>query len=219
MATKKSTPVAQSKQAFEPLVYADNTRHTCIVFSIDEDIVHYIPLSVAGFQIITEPKLLFMAERGPMADYPVKHAAKLYAGYACDFGATKAAIEKLVELSGCNSAVIETALAKSKSLLQKGAVPIVPVAKPPSGKAAKAVASVEKKQRELFKPTRTLTYVPSLKSTAGDVARNLIMEGKLTDAAIFKAVCKAEPTAKDHVKWYRGDLRRKGYMPPAEVLK
>jgi hypothetical protein len=60
------------------------------------------------------------------------------------------------------------------------------------------------------------------KETASSMFKELIMEGKLTDDAIFKKVQAKyglDEGKRNYVTWYRYDLRRKGQKPPEPVEK
>lgn len=92
-------------------------------------------------------------------------------------------------------------------------------AEPAAATAAKAKAS--KPAKDVKAPVTATDAAPKeKKATAGNLFKDLIMAGKLTDDQIFVAVKKEfglDDSKRGYVKWYRNDLKKKGQNPPDAV--
>ena len=200
MAKKPATkPVVPSSP-----VRADHNRHTCIEVKREDGVVHYIPLSIEGFELCTMSAERFDAEFQPLPDYPVERAAKLYAEYATQLGGSSEAMKALAAFTTVTQKDIDMATVKKAAAAAKktpAAKKVAPAKKPIPGRAPKTAKPAGEK-----------------KPSAATMFKDLIMEGKLTDAQIFAKVQKEyglDDNKRSYVKWYRNDLAKKGMKPPA----
>lgn len=88
--------------------------------------------------------------------------------------------------------------------------------------AKKTSTKTEEKPAKAGKKAAAPKEKKLLTGRRGGVAstfRELIMQGKLTDDAIFAEVRKRHPEVtpekRSYVAWYRNDLKKKGENPPA----
>lgn len=190
-------------------VRADHNRHTCIEVKREGETVHYIPLSIEGFELCTMSAERFDNEYLPLPDYPVERAAKLYAEYAASLGGSTEAMQALAAFTTISQKEIDMATAKKAAAAAKtpAKTAAVKTKKPIPGRGPKAA-----------KPTKAAKEPGERKPSAANMFKDLIMEGNLTDAKIFEKVQKAfglDDNKRSYVKWYRNDLTKKGMKPPA----
>lgn len=213
-----------------PRVYVDRAKHTCIEVSRDKGIVYYIPLGAGDGLALEKCSLAkFDDLYKPATNYPVEKAARLYAEFAQNLGASKEAMKILAEI--CPTIInkeIEMATAKQASTVAKKAAAAVvakanaknpkEVKKPEVKKKVepKAVASTKKPDPKTVKiPERREST--ERRETAAHMFQDLIMEGKLTDNQIFAKVQDKFDLSDDkrtYVRWYRNKLAKSGKNPP-----
>jgi hypothetical protein len=205
-ATKKTTPPAT--------VRADHNRHTCIEVRREGGIVHYVPLSIDGFELCTLSVERFDSTYDPLPDYPVDRAAKLYTEYATQLGGSLEAMQALAVFTTVTQKDIDMATTKKAAAAAK-TPPVkkpVPAKKPIPGRAPKAALAPK-----AAKASKVPKAAGEKKPSAATMFKELIMEGKLTDAQIFAKVQKEyglDDNKRSYVKWYRNDLVKKGEKPP-----
>lgn len=208
-AKKAAKPEAKPK--FIPIVAVDHQRRTMIVFERDEDVVRYIPLEIDGFDVKVIAVEEFDRWWKPLVSYPTERAAKLYASYAANLGATEAALKVLSSLTTLTQKEIEMATAKkaAKAATKSDAAKKA-AANSKTGKAAKPAKEA--------KAAKTPAAPKEKKPTASAMFCDLIMAGGKTDDQIFKEVQKKFQLSDDkrsYVKWYRNKLTKDGKKPPA----
>lgn len=209
--TPSKKPAKKDPPKFQPVVVSDYNRHTAILYDRDDDVCRFIPLDVEGIDIAVKPVDEFDRHWKPLVDYPVERAAKLYAGYAANLGATEDALKILGTLTTLSTKEIEMATAKKAA-----------TAASKKDKAAKAAAnsktkSAPKASAKTAKPAKAAAPKEK-KETASAMFCELIMAGKLTDDQIFAQVQKKFGLSDDkrsYVKWYRNKLTKDGKKPPA----
>jgi hypothetical protein len=211
--TPSKKPAKKDPPKFQPVVVSDYNRHTAILYDRDDDVCRFIPLDVEGIDIAVKPVDEFDRLWSPLVDYPVERAAKLYAGYAANLGATEDALKILGTLTTLSTKEIEMATAKKvataankKAAAAKAAANSKTKSAPKAAKAAKAE-----------KPAKSAAPKEK-KETASAMFCELIMAGKLTDDQIFAQVQKKFGLSDDkrsYVKWYRNKLTKDGKKPPA----
>lgn len=208
----KKTIIKKVAVAASP-VRADHNRHTCIEIRREGETVHYIPLSIEGFELCTMSAERFDNEYLPLPDYPVERAAKLYAEYAASLGGSTEAMQALAAFTTISQKEIDMATAKKAAAAAKtpAKTAAVKTKKPIPGRGPKAA-------KPAAKPAKAAKEPGERKPSAATMFKTLIMEGKLTDAQIFAKVQKEfglDDNKRSYVKWYRNDLVKKGEKPPA----
>lgn len=201
-------------------VCADFNRHTCIEVSRQAGLVKYIPLNIAGMELLEMNSSEFDRTYSQLNDYPVEKAAQLYAEYAAQLGGTKEAMQALATFVPLTPKEIEMATTKKAA---SAAAKTETAAKAKAAKPA-AKTAVTKETKAKAAPAKT-AKAPAAKKEAGEkkpsaanMFKDLIMEGKLTDDQIFAKVQKEfglDDNKRSYVKWYRNDLTKKGMKPPA----
>jgi hypothetical protein len=199
-------------------VCADFNRHTCIEVSRQAGLVKYIPLNIAGMELLEMNSSEFDCTYSQLNNYPVEKAAQLYAEYAAQLGGTKEAMQALATFVPLTPKEIEMATTK------KAASAAVKTETAAKAKAAKPAAKTAVTKAKAPAPAKT-TKAPAAKKEAGEkkpsaanMFKDLIMEGKMTDDQIFAKVQKEfglDDNKRSYVKWYRNDLTKKGMKPPA----
>lgn len=202
-------------------VCADFNRHTCIEVSRQAGLVKYIPLNIAGMELLEMNSSEFDRTYSQLNDYPVEKAAQLYAEYAAQLGGTKEAMQALATFVPLTPKEIEMATTKkaasaaAKTETAAKAKAAKPAAKTAVTKETKAKAAAPAKAA---KAPATKKEAGEKKPSAANMFKELIMEGKLTDDQIFAKVQKEfglDDNKRSYVKWYRNDLTKKGMKPPA----
>lgn len=202
-------------------VCADFNRHTCIEVSRQAGLVKYIPLNIAGMELLEMNSSEFDRTYSQLNDYPVEKAAQLYAEYAAQLGGTKEAMQALATFVPLTPKEIEMATTKKAA---SAAAKTETAAKAKAAKPAAKTAVTKETKAKAPAPAKT-TKAPAAKKEAGEkkpsaanMFKDLIMEGKLTDDQIFAKVQKEfglDDNKRSYVKWYRNDLTKKGMKPPA----
>lgn len=224
-------------------VRADYYRHTCLELSRTETRVSYIPLGDGTLDVREAGIDAFEEEfMHVMSDYPPAKAAQLYVQFALHLGATPAAMKALGNFVNVSKKEIEMATAKP---VTGGTAKPTPAVKKAAGDA-KTPPAAKKATVAAGKPAAAAKTAPAAKTTAAKPEKapkvtvekkpaapkekkeraptassrfqELIMEGKLTDDAIFAAVKKEFGLSDDkrsYVAWYRNYLAKKGKNPPA----
>lgn len=202
-------------------VCADFNRHTCIEVSRQAGLVKYIPLNIAGMELLEMNSSEFDRTYSQLNDYPVEKAAQLYAEYAAQLGGTKEAMQALATFVPLTPREIEMATTKKAAT---AAAKTETAAKAKAAKPAAKTAVTKETKAKAAAPAKA-TKAPAAKKEAGEkkpsaanMFKDLIMEGKLTDDQIFAKVQKEfglDDNKRSYVKWYRNDLTKKGMKPPA----
>lgn len=196
---------------------ADSGRHTCIEIFRDHNYVHHIPLaSDGGLQIVTMDIKEFDDRYYELTGYPVEKAARHYAEYAMRLGASPEAMNHLAKLCTITEEEIKMATAK------KAATASTKATKAASTKA-NSKTTVKKEPAAKKAPMPKKAPAPKKingekRESAAQMFKDLIMEGKLTDAQIFakvKAKYGLDDSKAGYVKWYRNHLDKQGMNPPA----
>ena len=181
------------------VVHADSNRHTCIELGRSSNMVAYIPLSIEGLDLQRMTEAEFDRTYKPLQDYPADRAAKLYTEFALESsGATQEAMQALAKLTTLTPKEIEMATAKKSTVKE-------PAAKAAPAKTTKPAAKAERA------PRKTADGKPS----CAERFRELIVEGKLDDDAIFAKVQKEyglDDDKRRYVSFYRFDCKRKGLI-------
>lgn len=202
-------------------VCADFNRHTCIEVSRQAGLVKYIPLNIAGMELLEMNSSEFDRTYSQLNDYPVEKAAQLYAEYAAQLGGTKEAMQALATFVPLTPKEIEMVTTKKAAT---AAAKTETAAKAKAAKPAAKTAVTKETKAKAAAPAKA-TKAPVAKKEAGEkkpsaanMFKELIMEGKLTDDQIFAKVQKEfdlDDNKRSYVKWYRNDLTKKGMKPPA----
>lgn len=202
-------------------VCADFNRHTCIEVSRQAGLVKYIPLNIAGMELLEMNSSEFDRTYSQLNDYPVEKAAQLYAEYAAQLGGTKEAMQALATFVPLTPKEIEMATTKKAA---SAAAKTETAAKAKAAKPAAKTAVIKETKAKAAAPAKA-AKAPAAKKEAGEkkpsaanMFKELIMEGKLTDDQIFAKVQKEfglDDNKRSYVKWYRNDLTKKGMKPPA----
>lgn len=199
-----------SSKSETALVCSDRQRHTCIEVARQAGLVKYIPLNIAGMELLEMNSSEFDRTYSPLNDYPVEKAAQLYVEYAAQLGGTKEAMQALATFVPLTPREIEMATTKkaasaaAKTETAAKAKVVKPAAKTAVTKETKAPAAKKEAGEK--------------KQSASSMFKDLIMQGKFTDDQIFAKVQKEfdlEDNKRSYVKWYRNDLIKKGEKPPA----
>lgn len=194
-------------------VCADFNRHTCIEVSRQAGLVKYIPLNIAGMELLEMNSSEFDHTYSQLNNYPVEKAAQLYAEYAAQLGGTKEAMQALATFVPLTPKEIEMATTK------KAASAAAKTKTAAKAKAAKPAAKTAvAKTTKVTKAPAAKKETGEKKPSAANMFKDLIMEGKLTDDQIFAKVQKEfglDDNKRSYVKWYRNDLTKKGMNPPA----
>lgn len=187
-----------------PAVCADRQRRTCLLVAITASTAEFIPLSIEnGFNVEKMPAKEFSELYQQLADYPPSRCAALYAQYSMTVGASPEALECLGRLTKLSQKEIDMATAKKSAAKAAKSAAEKPAAKAPKA-AAKSAAPAEAKAKKTG-------------TSAAQMFKDLIMEGKLTDDKIFEKVQAAhglDDKKRSYVGWYRKDLIKKGMTPP-----
>lgn len=208
-------------------VLADHNRHTCIEISRQSGLVHFIPLSITGMELIEISTKEFDDTYKPLKDYPVEKAAKLYAEYAAQLGGTKEAMLALADIIPLTPKEIDMATAKKTASAETK--PATKVAKPaktaaktatkpvtkPAAKAAVVKVPAKTAAAKTAAPAKAAKATGDKPQSAADMFRSLIVEGKLSDDEIFAKVQKAhslDDNKRRYVSFYRFDAKRKGLI-------
>lgn len=195
----------------KPVVHADFNRHTCIELGRSGNMVDYIPLSIEGLDLQRMTEAEFDRAYKPLQDYPADRAAKLYTEFALESsGATKEAMQALAKLTTLTPKEIEMATAKKSTVKE-------PAKKAAPAKAAKPAAKVAptKTTKPAAKAERAPRKTADGKPSCAERFRELIVEGKLDDDAIFAKVQKEyglDDDKRRYVSFYRFDCKRKGLI-------
>jgi hypothetical protein len=210
-----------STKAGTARVCADFNRDTCIEVSRQAGLVKYIPLNIAGMELLEMDSSEFDRTYSQLNDYPVEKAAQLYAEYAAQLGGTKEAMQALASFVPLTPKEIEMATTKKAA---SAAAKTETAAKAKAAKPAAKTAVTKETKAKAAAPAKA-TKAPAAKKEAGEkkpsaanMFKDLIMEGKLTDDQIFAKVQKEfglDDNKRSYVKWYRNDLTKKGMKPPA----
>ncbi len=164
-------------------------------------VVRCIPLSEGGFVVETVGAYEFDHKFKEIVGYPVERCARLYAGYSQHLGASHEAMDELAKLVPVTEQQKEKAMAKKPSISTASKKP-----------GTKSTLTAKRGEPRASKEPR------ERKESAADMFRTLIMEGKLTDDAIFSAVKKKhglDDSKRNYVAWYRNQLKKDGKKPPA----
>lgn len=208
-----------SPKAGAARVCADFNRHTCIEVSRQAGLVKYIPLNIAGMELLEMNSSEFDRTYSQLNDYPVEKAAQLYAEYAAQLGGTKEAMQALATFVPLTPKEIEMAtIKKAASAAAKTETAAKAKAAKPAAKTAVTKASAPAKTTKTTKAPAAKKEAGEKKPSAANMFKDLIMEGKLTDDQIFAKVQKEfglDDNKRSYVKWYRNDLTKKGMKPPA----
>lgn len=229
------------------LVHVDHERRTALEVDRDETTVCYLTIDTQeGFKVHRTDIIDFIRRFKPLEDYPAERCAALYASYARDLGATEEAMRYLKKFTSITQEDITMATAKSstraaapapsktvdqakkneaqalqaslKTGTRSGSLP----AHGPSKPAGKPVVKMADTPKVTSKnpPAKKEKPEKEARRTAASEFKRLIMEGKLTDSAIFAQVQKEfglDDKKRSHVAWYRFDLRRNGEKAPDKL--
>lgn len=234
-----------------PTCHVDRSRRTCIVLERTKSHVKLIRLGtedgyLKSFEVESLDAKSFDGDWQQLPDYPADKAARLYAGYARDIGATEEAMHALAKLTTVTNEDITMATAKKAAAAVKTPVKKGNLAQtneegtrkaalrtgtkkedlPANGKAkAEPKAAKKPAPAKAEKPKGGVAGKPGTKTnalgieTAADMFRALIREGKLTDDEIFKKVqakFSLTDNKRSYVGWYRNQLVKAGEKVPAK---
>lgn len=211
------------KQTVVPCVCKDSNSHTCIQISRRDGFVKFIPLNILGFGVEELGEEAFDRVWAADTDYPVERAAKLYAAYAAELGGSPEAMRELAKITSLSQEEISMATSKNTEVAAKK-TPAAPAKKvvAPTKVAAQTKAAPAKKAAAQTKaaPTKKAsdTAGSEKRHSAAQMFKDLIMGGDLTDDQIFAKVKKEfnlDDNKRSYVSWYRNDLSKKGFKPPA----
>lgn len=173
---------------------------TCLELRRSDATVTFIPYTLAGLGVERLPVAEFQKQYRPLPDYPTARCAKLYLGAAQQMGATD---EALTELQGLVTALpVEVQTAQARLQANKA--------------TRQTVKTVHAGKHGHVK----LKTKQTVKGSAAQMFRGLIMEGKLTDDEIFRRVQEVyglPDKRRPYVGYYRNELRKKGHEPPPPV--
>lgn len=214
----KNQPTSKAAKAVQKTakVCCDFNRRTCIEIERKDGKTYYIPLASTGLDLESLDEKDFDGIYKLVDDYPAEKAAKLYAEYAQHLGASKEAMQQLAKLVPILDKEIQMATAKkATNAAVKAAKTPVPAKKAPAAKKTAAKSAPSAKTPAVKTPK---VAAGDKKPSAASRFQELIMEGKLSDSAIFAKV-QAEFGLDDkkitYVKWYRNHLEKQGKKPPA----
>lgn len=222
---KKSSNISEFVAMVAPCY--DFNRHTILRVMQSDNFVKFIPLDIVeGLKIKTSGVKEFNSMYKEIPDYTIEKACGLFVNYARTLGATKEVMDILCTFSHVSAEDIELAMGKRKVTEDSK---LIPEKKPPAPKKEsvnktkdviiKTKAEPKSSKSEAAKP---LENGKARQSSAAEMFRDLIMEGKLTDDQIFKEVQDAfgiDDSKKSYVNWYRKKLEKDGKKPPKPVVK
>ena len=211
-------------------IHWDSEHRTCLEFKREDGAVFYIPMAAGTFTVEQLREAEFDKTYTPIPEYPVEKAAKLYAGYAADTGATREVMDYLASLITLTPEEIKMATDKAFITADK---PSAATEKPAKKVAAKKAAPVKKavpaKKEKTVKPAKAEKPVKTEKAPKADkgesqaaMFRRLIVENeartkKWSDDEIFDKVAAVHEVGEDkrgkYVGFYRYDCKRKGLIP------
>jgi hypothetical protein len=186
-----------------PSVWRDHGSRTCIVTEVDGDTVHFIPSTDEVFEVKTAKRSDFVSRLflEPI-DYPVERAARLFAEFARNMGASNKVLKVLAEYTQLTDEELEMATKKAAAAKDAAAK------KPP----AKAV----KEGKTTTAPKAKAEKASGPRENMSTMFRDLLTKGGLTDAQILKQVSAKYPNAKPgYAAFYRKQLLDKGVKVPA----
>lgn len=201
-------------------IHWDSEHRTCLEVKREDGAVFYIPMAAGTFTVEQLREAEFDRTYTPIPEYPVEKAAKLYAGYAADTGATREVMCYLSSLITLTPEEIKMATDKAFTIADK---PSAATEKPAKKAAAKKAAPAKKeKPAKAEKPAKT-EKAPKADKGESQAAmfRRLIVENeartkKWTDDEIFDKVAAVHEVGEDkrgkYVGFYRYDCKRKGLI-------
>lgn len=186
-------PVAPVSEFGDIVVMSDFQGRTCIQVKRDVATVSYLPFDATGLHVTYLPTQKFDERFRPLIDYPVVKACTHFVKYAVEYGATD---DVLGYLSRVVTITEEQHMAAKKKL---GATVSTGTTDKAGGKKVKQPGEGRKG------------------SEASAFLKKSIMEGKLTDEAIFakaKELFGLDDKKRYYVSWYRWQLKKQGQKPP-----
>ena len=211
-AFKKATTIVEPPKPVSPYpgIFVDYQRRTCIAFERYMHRVSLIPMAEgAPFELEDWDEEMFdrrFTKR--LDDYPVDRAARLYATYATELGASEEALEKLSLHTTVSEK--ERQMATTKKAAAPAKTPTAKKGAEPKAAAKKGAAAPVKKGAAA--PTEKKEAKPRAESAAS-MFQSLLLEGKHTDDAIFAKVAAKhglDEKKRSYVGWYRNYLRKSG---------
>lgn len=220
---KQAKPQVVIPPAQVIMPHCDRERRTCIQVERTALHVKFIPLDVStGLEVHLTTISSFSQRFNPMKEYPVEKACRLFLSYSQTIGATKEALGYLGQVISISEQEIKMATRKKQVTTEKSDAAKV-VAKAAAKKplaSTKPVAGKATAGKTVAKPTTGKTAAVKdapKRLSAAQMFQDLIMEGKLTDDAIFEEVKEAyglDEKKRGYVKWYRNHLAKQGMNPP-----
>lgn len=184
----------------------------CLVVGKYSGGVDFIPYTkYRKLELVQWPQKSFARRYKVESDMPIAEALALMNKAVSIVGADDDVLEALASFSTSNTI---TAMAKAPAKAVEAKAPI-----PTKGKPSRL------RQEEL--PDVTVKKVREPKEqkeprvSAASRFKELIMEGKLTDDAIFEIVQKEfnlDDSKRSYVPWYRNYLKKEGQNPPAAII-
>lgn len=173
-------------------VMSDYQGRTCIQVKRDIATVTFIPIDVSGFHLTYLDAKKFDERFRPIEKYPVKKACEHYLRYAVEYGATQDVLDHLGRV---------VTITEEQSTMAK---------KNLASKSEAAGSTTSSKGKSVKQPGEK-------RESASNLFKQLIMEGKLTDDAIFAKVKEKfglDDKKRGYVAWYRNHLKKEGKNPP-----
>lgn len=198
-------PVSPAMQAARERasVRKNHNNRTCLEIERREGKVYYVARTDdTGWELMSMGTYDFDHEYSTqMPDYPPERAAKLMVGFMQDEGGSPEALRALGSLVTITQKELEVVMAKAA---KKPSIATASGAKKAAPKAAAKGTAKPTKEREP-------------RHTVAQMMKDLIMEGKKTDDAIFAEVqkeFKLDDKKRGYVSWYRNWLKKHGKNPP-----
>lgn len=155
------------------------------------DRVRYIPMVAdQPFTVVATSAKFFTQRYQLMPGYPLQRGAQLYLSYCRLVGATDEVLDQLRQFTDVTDEDRDMAKSKTGN----------------TGAETPRPRRRRRRQQESGKST-----------SAAQLFRDLIMEGKLTDDEIFRQVQEEfglDDNRRAYVAWYRNSLKKKGENPP-----
>lgn len=203
MAAKKQSQKQKNEPRSSVVPCWDHNSRTCIEVSRADGKVKFVMMTAELYDVEELSESGFDVRFKPIPDYPPERACDLFIEYMRKLGGTEAAIDALSSVSTITNQVrseIMTAAKKRVPAAEKGD------ATPKTKAKAKAAAKPKAKRQPGEK-----------RESAAQMFQDLIMQGRLTDDAIFKKVQEKynlDDNKRSYVAWYRNKLKKDGKKPP-----
>jgi hypothetical protein len=201
---------------------ADWQRRTCIQVDRADGEVKYIELDIdTGLEVRALPQQQFDQRFQPLADYSPIRACQLYLEYSRAMGATQEVLNFLGAVTTISKEDVDMATKRKPAARDQAATTArkaatVKAAAPKAkGTAAAKPAAAAKKGRP---PSKVKAVTTTGRETPAAMFRELILDGSLTDDAIFAKVQKKfdlDDSKRSYVAWYRNSLKKTGHKVPA----